>query len=72
MKKIFAVTFILLLLMPMAQSEDGDANKKMPAETKSKQSSPAQSKKNNAKPLKEFVPSEEISVDRPVAFPVDI
>ena len=26
----------------------------------------------NKKPLKEFVPSEEISIDKPVAFPVDI
>lgn len=32
------------------------------------------SKKSTAKkkPLKEFTPSEEISIDKPVAFPVDI
>ena len=31
-----------------------------------------QKKSTVSKPLKEFTPSEEISIDKPVAFPVDI
>lgn len=72
MKKIYLFTFIFTMLTLLAYADDDDASKEKSAETKSTQAMPAKPAKKNANPLKEFVPSEEISVDRPVAFPVDI
>ena len=36
------------------------------------QQQPVQKSPAGRKPLKEFIPSEELSIDKPVAFPVDI
>jgi hypothetical protein len=72
MKKKYLFTVLLLISALVAYADDQEGNKEKPAETKSTPSTPAEPKKNNNNPLKEFVPSEEISVDRPVAFPVDI
>lgn len=72
MKKIYLFTFIFSMLILLAHADDDDASKEKSAETKSTQTAPAKPAKKNVKPLKEFVPSEEISVDRAVAFPVDI
>ena len=71
--KSFILTCAILSFVGHAEDEmevapeDADANQEKPT-TKS------QTNTNNqeARTLEEFIPSEEISVDRPVAFPTDI
>lgn len=70
-KFIIFIFSIIWLCVVLAESESETAESSEQITEQSKQQS---SDKNtaNKKPLKEFVPSEEISIDKPVAFPVDI
>ena len=65
---IFSIVWFCIVL---AESE---SESEEPAQQATEQNKQSTSGKTNAnkKPLKEFVPSEEISIDKPVAFPVDI
>ena len=71
-----SITYIVILLglfvcaniaHTESDMETKEADKQPAGQTK-----PAQKSAPDKKPLKEFTPSEEISIDKPVAFPVDI
>ena len=55
-------------------SQDEKMKQKQPNSTTKTEASVTQSigKRGQVKPLKEFIPSEEVSADKPVAFPSDI
>ena len=53
------------------QSET-DKNSQVPNAQKSKEIKPNIGKRSRVKTLEEFIPSEEVSADKPVAFPSDI
>ena len=71
--------YLFLLLIPLwfaftvfAAEED---EKKDQAESQQKTTTSTKavvSKRGQVKPLEEFIPSEEVSADKPVAFPNDI
>lgn len=66
-----AMALGILVCANIAHTEsdmEAKQEEKQPAE----QTKPAQKSVADKKPLKEFTPSEEISIDKPVAFPVDI
>lgn len=65
MSRIFIIGLLLLSTFVFAE-EAMEADEKETTEEKQNN----ESKGNNA--LEEFVPSEEVSIDKPVAFPVDI
>lgn len=70
---IKSAVFILLavwLCVVLAEPESETADSAEQTEQSKQQSSDKTTA--DKKPLKEFVPSEEISIDKPVAFPVDI
>jgi len=69
---------ILLLLVLLgysfalfAENESQDNSQPKEASTNTK-STPKKSKRRQVKTLEEFIPSEEVSADKPVAFPSDI
>ena len=70
-KLVIVIFSIAWLCLVSAESETETAN---PDEQTAEQNKQSTSDKTtvNKKPLQEFVPSEEISIDKPVAFPVDI
>ena len=76
MDKKYKVIFYLYILLGMQTviAEESEDGKVMQPETTSEaqQPAPTQPRNDNSKPLEEFVPSEEISADRSVTFPVDI
>lgn len=68
---LFIFSLLILVFTQTVIAEDGKVME--PEETKETQKAPPPQPRNNSpKPLEEFVPSEEISIDRPVTFPVDI
>ena len=67
---VFIISMIWLCLV-LAEPESETVESSEKAAEQSKQQTPDKTA-TNKKPLKEFVPSEEISIDKPVAFPVDI
>ena len=76
MNNRFAFTLILISTLvatsfAYTESEMEAAKQENQAADSTKKETPKKSVANK-KPLKEFTPSEEISIDKPVAFPVDI
>jgi len=74
MEKIIRVILCLLMLsfIPIAIAEEDGEVMEPESNNEAPETPTSQPRNNSAKPIKEFIPSEEISVDRPVAFPVDI
>ena len=71
-KAMAVVMFVVAVYCGGALSESGaeeSAQKKQDVNQVEKETVKIPKKK---KPVKEFTPSEEISIDKPVAFPVDI
>jgi hypothetical protein len=67
MKKILIITLIISFLLNALLIAEEDVEK----DDASKEEKTI-NKENGETVLEEFVPSEEISIDKPVAFPVDI
>jgi hypothetical protein len=55
----------------LAAEKDGKNNAPT-TEQKAKSQKPSVGKRSRVKTLEEFIPSEEVSADKPVAFPSDI
>lgn len=68
---IGAGCFIVMSTLHSGWAEE-DASQNKQESTSSSSTESKQTSSPTTKPLKEFTPSEEISVDKPVAFPVDI
>ena len=73
----FIISFILVCAMLKFAVHAEDEMEVNPEDTNANQetqttNSPPNSNNQEARALEEFIPSEEISVDRPVAFPTDI
>lgn len=69
--RYLSIIFLVLLsltVVVLANEENKDSEKK----EKIKSAKPAVSKRAQVKTLEEFIPSEEVSADKPVAFPNDI
>lgn len=70
MTRYFAILLIFLCsaVTVVAEDEKNESDKN----EKSKSTKPIVSKRDQVKTLEEFIPSEEVSADKPVAFPNDI
>ncbi len=69
--RYLSIIFLVLLSLTVvvfANEENKDSEKK----EKIKSAKPTVSKRAQVKTLEEFIPSEEVSADKPVAFPNDI
>ncbi len=75
-KRLFfcALFTLALSISYVGFAEDNDSKTKQTStkEKSTNQSKPYTSKRARIKTLEEFVPSEEVSADKPVAFPSDI
>ena len=67
MKKIFLIALILSIVFHMVSLADEEMENNEAATEKQQES-----EVKDEETLEEFVPSEEVSIDKPVAFPVDI
>lgn len=71
-------TYVVILISALVASRVAYTESEMEAAKQENQAADSTKKEapkksaTNKKPLKEFTPSEEISIDNPVAFPVDI
>jgi len=65
---LVAILFIAQIVIAEDKSDKEQQNK----EKVVKQSQSYKSKRSRIKTLEEFIPSEEVSADKPVAFPSDI
>ncbi len=73
MKKIIAAVYISLMLMSASYAEEKKQQTETEASNKEETTnSQKANKRNQVDTLEEFVPSEEVSADKPVAFPADI
>lgn len=74
MKEKSIVVAILIMVVSSSIVYAETAAEKAEKENQSVNNTEKASAKNPKKPkrIKEFIPSEEISIDKPVAFPVDI
>ena len=70
MKTIITVFFLLSLVSSLYAQEN--QTKESKEKQSSKQSNNESSKKSSKKSVKKFIPSEKISADSSVSFPVDI
>lgn len=76
----YLLLFLLLVVTPCVYFTIGNADedkvkdKENAEQQKNAQSTPkvSSSKRSEIKTLEEFIPSEEVSADKPVAFPIDI
>jgi hypothetical protein len=55
-----------------AEDNSNQTDTQLDKKEKAKSSQPSVSKRAQVKTLEEFIPSEEVSADKPVAFPNDI
>ena len=77
--RLCAALLLAMLAPPMAATpeaaEEMPENTATPAARQGKDAAPGAARDRNtrrAPPLEEFVPSEEVSADKPVSFPTDI
>lgn len=76
----YLLLFLLMVVTPSVYFTIGNADedtvedKENAEQQKNTQSTPKVSsgKRSEIKTLEEFIPSEEVSADKPVAFPIDI
>ncbi len=70
--RISALLIAFLFIVQIVIAEDKNDKPQQNKEKVVKQSQPYKSKRSRIKTLEEFIPSEEVSADKPVAFPSDI
>lgn len=63
---------LLFTYVSFAEESSNKTKQTDSSEKSAKQSKPNASKRSRIKTLEEFIPSEEVSADKPVAFPSDI
>ena len=68
---IFLLSFYAVLAV-YADDESKQATEVLKDQKTNTKTEKSASKRNKVKTLEEFIPSEEVSADKPVAFPVDI
>ncbi len=64
--------FVFVNVLADENKQNGTNNNQVSSEKNNKTVKPNIGKRSRVKTLEEFIPSEEVSADKPVAFPSDI
>lgn len=70
MKRLLILSILWLAVFALYGAVASEQEKQTSESKNNQEKSTAESK--NEKKIQEFIPSEEVSIDKPVAFPVDI
>jgi hypothetical protein len=71
-RKLFVLIILLFFSVVLLAAEKEQRENATAAEEKVKKPKLSIGKRSSVKTLEEFIPSEEVSADKPVAFPSDI
>lgn len=72
LRYLFVFLILLWLSSTIFSADEKTAKDSTVSETKTTKATTTKGKRRQIKTLEEFIPSEEVSADKPVAFPNDI